>query len=246
MKKIVVLAVMLLIATFSIYSMDAEKMKNALSEGEYIPALVDYGFTERQIKKWRATNALLSRYFQPKRHYENPQHLFFAINAYGEVSKKDMVRVEQFLNDAYAFWTNEQQQKANAVQQQKQQEREQYEQSLTQYAKTFGLVDFVEGIMQTIMDITPKNFEMAKKVLIVPMSNLDKLYSVQNIVNGYVIYSAVLSGTVHQVALKAEQGKPYLANNPLDLDSVYKIEGTMRLFAGSADTIVISRLGPRR
>jgi hypothetical protein len=259
MKKAIILSFIIIAITFPLYSLDAEKAKKAFAEGEYIPALMDYGFTEQQIKSWRITASYLRSYFRQNSGYTNPTIIITSIKnsciQLGEITKKDMVKIEQFLQDMYSFSVNEQRQKEEDLHKKKQaeeerktQEREQYKREQVQYAQTFGLIDFVEGIWETIMEITSSNFELAKKVMIVP-NEFDQLYSVQNIVNGYVIYSAVLHGKVHQVALVQENGKVYIANSQIDIDSVYKIEGTIRfnrVLGGNADIVVISRLGAIR
>jgi hypothetical protein len=258
MRKIVILTFMMIVTAFSVYSIDAEKAKKALAEGVYIPALMDYGFTEQQIRSWRIAGSYLSSYFTPNSIYSDPSMTIGMIRnciQLGEITANDMTKIEQFLKDIYAFWLNERRQteeasrqRAQAAEEQKAQAQEQRERELVQYAKTFGLVDFVDGILETLAEITPNNLDLAKKVMIVP-NDVDQLYSVQNIVDGYVIYSAVLQGRVYQVALVAERGKSYPSKSQIDLYSVYKVDGARRFartLGGSADIIVISRLGPRR
>lgn len=258
MKRIIIFVFIMIVTTISAYSLDTEKAKKALAKGDYIPALMDYGFKEKQIKAWRFAGKCLSDYFKVKRKSNHTltqtiQSIKTCIPR--EISEKDMIGIEQFLNDIHSFWLDEEhqkeettRQKIQAEEERKTQERERYKQEQEQYAKTFGLITFVEGIMETIAEITPKNFDLAKKVMIIP-NDFDQLYSVQNIVNGHVIYSAVSQGVVHQVALVLESGRAYLANSPLDLNSIYKIQGTMRFtraLGGAIDIIVISRLGALR
>jgi len=220
--------------------------------------LVSFFCSEQQIRSWRITGSYLSNYFRPNSNYADPTMTIGMIRnciQLGEINTNDMTKIEQFLKDIYSFWVNERQQaeeasrqRAQVAEEQKRQAQEQREQELLQYAKTFGLVDFVDGILETLTEITPNNLDLAKKMMLVP-NDIDQLYSVQNIVDGYVIYSAVLRGVVYQVALLAERGKSYPSNSQLDLNSVYKIEKTMRfarILGGSADIIVISRLGLKR
>jgi len=261
MKRFIVSGFLLFVLTLSVYSIDAEKARKAVVEQDYVSALMDYGFTEQQIRAWDAVGRTIRNYLADlnrngryaSRDSTTMMLRMHVINR--EIAENDMQKIEQFLTDVQAFWLNElsrgeeaARQGVQAAQEQRRLEHERRERELDQYAQSFGLMGFVDGILETQMEITPNNFETAKKAMIIP-NNADQLYSVQNIVDGYVIYSAILSGTVYQVALLAERGKSYPSNSPLDLNSVYKIVETRRFartLGGSADIIVISPLGPRR
>jgi cell division protein ZapA (FtsZ GTPase activity inhibitor) len=261
MKKIVILGCLIFTVAFSVHSLDSGKARKAVMEQDYIPALMDYGFTEQQIRSWTTIGNYIKNYLADLKRsgrYASRSATTMSIQVQvlnKVITENDMAKIDQFLKDIEAFWMNElsreeeaTRQRAQAEEQRRAQAREQQERELTQYAESFGLIDYVDGIIETQMEVTPNNLELLKKVMILP-NDVDQLYSVQNIVDGYVVYSAVLRGTVYQVALMPEQGKTYPANSPIDLNSVYKVEGTTRFartFGGSADLIVIRRLGPRR
>jgi hypothetical protein len=223
---------------------------------------MDYGFTEQQITSWSAfvRNTIRNYLAELKNNgrYADVTGTTMALQMAvrnREITENDRTKIDLFLKEIDAFWKNElsrgedaSRQRAQAAEAQRAQAREQREQELMRYAGTFGLIDFVDGILETLTEITPNNLDLAKKMMIVP-NDVDQLYSVQNIVDGYVIYSAVLRGSVYQVALAAERGKSYPTNSQIDLNSVYKVERTMRfarVLGGSADIVVISRLGPMR
>jgi len=259
MKKIVILGCLIFVGVFSVHSLDSEKARKAVMEQDYIPALMDYGFSEQQIRSWRIIGAHITEYLRQLRGGFGDRNTTATVIRsriqLGEITANDMIKIEQFLADIEAFWRVERpreeeaaRQRAQAEEQRRAQAREQQEQELKRYAESFGLIDYVDGIIETQMEITPNNLELLKKLMIIP-NEVDQLYSVQSLVDGYVIYSAVLRGTVYQVALVPERGKIYPANSQIDLNSVYKVTGTQRfsrLLGGAADIIVISRLGPRR
>jgi hypothetical protein len=263
MKKIVILAFIMIVAAFSIHSLDSEKAKKAVSEGEYIPALMDYGFTEQQIRSWSTSVGITIRDYLTdlKRNGRYARgrtlatmELQMAVRN-REITENDRTKIDLFLEDIEAFWKNElsreeeaAKQRAQAAEAQRAQERARVVQEQRQYAKSFGLDDCWDGIYDLLINITPENFERAKRRMIIP-ENPDQAFSVQSVVDGYVIYSMIIGGRVHQVALKAERGKTYPANGQIDVNSVYKIEETRRFaraIGGTIDIIVISRLGPRR
>jgi len=262
MRKIVVLAFVMILTAFSVYSLDAEKARKAVSEGEYIPALMDYEFTEQQITSWSASvkNTIKNYLTELKNsgRYANITGTTMMLQMAvinKEITDNDKTKIDLFLKDIDAFWKNEltrgeeaAKQRAQAAEEQRQQERAREVQEQRQYAKSFGLDDCYDGIYDLLINITPENFERAKKRMIIP-DNPDQAFSVQSIVDGYVIYSMIVGGKLHQVALKAERGKTYPANSQIDVNSVYKIEESRRFaraIGGTIDIVVISRLGPRR
>ena len=263
MRKIVILVFMMIVTAFSVYSLDAEKAKKAVSEGEYIPALMDYGFTDQQIRSWTASVGNTIKEFladlKSNGRYARGETLASMMLQMAvrnkEITESDKTKIDLFLKDIDAFWKNElsrgeetAKQRAQAAEEQRQQERAREVQEQRQYAKTFGLDDCYDGIYDLLINITPENFERAKRRMIIPY-NPDQAFSVQSIVDGYVIYSMIVGGKLHQVALKAERGKTYPANSQIDVNSVYKIEESRRFaraIGGTIDIVVISRLGPRR
>ncbi|MDR2446785.1 MAG: hypothetical protein LBD58_05790 [Treponema sp.] len=62
-KKINAICCALVIVT-AVYSLDFDKAKTALNGGAFIPALVDYGFTERQINSWAVGKTYIPFYLQ--------------------------------------------------------------------------------------------------------------------------------------------------------------------------------------
>jgi hypothetical protein len=120
------------------------------------------------------------------------------------------------------------------------------EQERKQYAESLGCLDYIdEGLLVTQAQITPSNFELAKKMLIIPDSN-DTNYRVSSTTGQYIVYMAVIHGVVYQIALIADQGLTYPSGSHFDIKSVYQITGTQKftkVLGGDADIIVIKRLG---
>jgi hypothetical protein len=263
MRKILLVAAVMFITVFSVFSIDSEKAKIAVSDGLYIPALIDYGFSEQQISSWaKDVGDTIKNYLKDLKDrgiYSRGETLA-SMNLQMSIKNKqitenDKAKIELFINDIKAFWINElkkeeeaKKKKAQSAEEQRQQERSAEVQKQKQYAQSFGLDDSYYGIYDILLNINSENFERAKRRMIIP-DNPDQAFSVQNTVDGYVIYSITIGGRLHQIALKPERGKTYIENSQIDVNSVYKIEGTRkftRSIGGTVEIIVISRLGQRR
>jgi len=104
------------VLTASAFSIDFEKAEKAIREYSwtkqttYISVLVDYGFTEEQIKAWRITGVFISNYIGQLQGLLNGygvanQEMALASirnNAGKELSADDLARVEQFIKDITA------------------------------------------------------------------------------------------------------------------------------------------------
>jgi hypothetical protein len=292
-KKISAICCALVIVTV-VYSLDIDKAKAALNGGSFIPALVDYGFTEQQINSWAVGKTYIPFCLQQIRSGTLAAEAATTMlkntsGAIGEISTNDMIKMEQFFKDmamasaqlrneenaeriaaeksraeAYQRYEQERRRDEEAArireaeeaererqeyarrQEQRRQEAERNQRNKEQYAKSLGCLDYIdEGLIVTQAQITPANFDLAKKALIIPESN-DLNYTVSNIVGNYVIYTAVIRGNVYQIALLAEKGKVYPSGSKFDIKSVYQITGVERfskIFGGNIDIIVIKRKG---
>jgi hypothetical protein len=132
-----------------------------------------------------------------------------------------------------------------AEQAKKQEQKEQMEAERRKYAESFGCLDYVDDVILTQAEITPSNFELAKKVMIIPSFN-DEQYRVLAAVDDFIIYTADINGRVWQVALFADKGFTYPSGTKFDIKSVYQNIGTKRfsgVLGGSADIITLKRLG---
>jgi hypothetical protein len=133
-----------------------------------------------------------------------------------------------------------------AVEQAKrQQQKEQMEAERREYAVSLGCLDYIDDVILTQTEITPSNFELAKKMMLIPSLN-DEQYRVSTTIDNFVIYTAVINGKVWQIALTAESDLVYPSGTKFDIKSVYQITGTnrfSRIIGGTADIITIKRLG---
>jgi hypothetical protein len=292
-KKIGAICCALVIVTAG-YSLDFDKAKTALNGGSFIPALVDYGFTERQINSWAVGKTYIPFYLQQIRSATLTAEAAITMLkntsvAMGEISTSDMIKMERFFKDmamaavqlreeenaeriaaeksraeAYQRYEQERRRDEEAArireaeeaeierqeyakrQERRRREVERNQRNKEQYAKSLGCLDYIdEGLIVTQAQITPANFDLAKKALIIPESN-DLNYTVSNIVGNYVIYTAVIRGNVYQLALLAEKGKAYPSGSKFDIRSVYQITGVerfSRVLGGNADIIVVERRG---
>lgn len=115
MKKTIGVICLFLFSVSLAYSIDTEKARKAIAEYSYlntysyIPVLVDYGFTERQIKSWVVTGTYLGWYLQQLAPLltgygtPNPDIAITTIQntgaAVGELSARDMANMERFIRD---------------------------------------------------------------------------------------------------------------------------------------------------
>jgi hypothetical protein len=115
----------------------------------------------------------------------------------------------------------------------------------TRYAVSLGFLDYIDDVILTQVEITPSNFELAKKMMVIPSLN-DEQYRVSTTVDNFVIYTAVINGRIWQIALIAERGLTYPSSTKFDIKSVYQFTGTnrfSRVLGGTADIITIKRIG---
>jgi hypothetical protein len=132
-----------------------------------------------------------------------------------------------------------------AEQARRQQLKEQREAERREYAVSFGCLDYIDDVILTQTEITPSNFELVKKLMVIPSLN-DEQYRVSTMVDNFVIYTVVINGKVWQIALTAEKGLTYPSGTKFDIKSVYQVTGTnrfSRVIGGTADIITIKRIG---
>jgi len=261
MKKTIIFGFLLIAVIFTAYSLDPEKARRAVTEQNYIPALIDYGFTEQQIRAWRTVGSTLTNYLTElnrngrlaRRDATSMTLQMCVLNR--EITENEKTRIDQFLIDIESFWLSElsradetRRQGVQAAEAQREQDRLRWLLEQEQYAQSFGLDNAYGGIFNFITNVNSENFERARRRMIIP-ENPDQAFAVRNIIDDYVIYSMTVGSRLYEVALLPESGKSYPVNSQIDVNSVYKVEGIQRFnraYRGTADLIVISRLGPMR
>lgn len=116
MKKLFLSLCAVLVLTASAFSIDFEKAEKAIREYSwtkqttYIAVLVDYGFTEEQVKSWRITGVFIGNYIGQLQGIlngygvANQEMALMSIrnNAGKELSADDLAKVEQFIKDITA------------------------------------------------------------------------------------------------------------------------------------------------
>jgi hypothetical protein len=115
MKKISITACIFLILVGSVYAMDIEQAKKIITDYSYtnretyIPAILDYGFAEKEVKSWRVTGTFLGSYIQQLANILNgygepdPETAITTIRntglAMGALSEQNMAQMERFIRD---------------------------------------------------------------------------------------------------------------------------------------------------
>jgi hypothetical protein len=118
MRKIVLVLCTAAVLVTSAYSIDTEKAKKAITEYSYvnretyIPVLLDYGFTERQLKAWIVAGTYIGFYIQELAGLldgygePNPDRAITTIRnnsvTFGEISARDMDKIALFIKDMTA------------------------------------------------------------------------------------------------------------------------------------------------